>query len=140
MSFKPKGRINESLYVHEKDPKIKYDDEVTACIDADLIAFKSAAKGEDRFILVSYGKEYDKLKFKTRSEFYGRDRNKSGDWLSEENTKRLSEGKDKLIPEDFTVVDDRSVEELSRVCHTVDVMIGSILDVCKTSTYKVISW
>ena len=137
MGFKPTSRLNTDLYVHEKNPEIEYDDEVVAVIDADLISFKSAAAGESRFIIVTNSGEGIKKRFKSRSEFWGRDRKKSGGWLAAENSSRLPQGKKEMLIGDFTIEDGRDVEDISKIVHTVNVMISSILDACKTSSYKV---
>jgi hypothetical protein len=135
MSFKPK-KPKIKPYVHKKKDDIIYDDEVTAVIDYDLICFKAASAGEKRFIIVTHKPSGSKKQFKTRTEFYGHYAKKSGGWLAKTNKEREEKGKEIFPLEDFDIVDDRKVDDISFIYNSVNKMTARILDACKTSTYK----
>jgi hypothetical protein len=135
MSFKPK-KPKIKPYIHNKKDDIVYDDEVTAVIDFDLICFKAASAGEKRFIIVTHTPTGDKKQFKSRTEFYGHYAKKEGGWLAKTNKQREDEGKEGFKLEDFEIVDDRKVDDISFIFNSINKMTAKILDACKTSKYK----
>lgn len=93
-------------------------------IDYDWIVFKAACIVEKRFITVINKSTNEELRFDTRTDFYGRDRKKSGGWLSKQAD---------LTLDDFEIIDDREVEPLK---NALQVAKNIINDLCtKFNTY-----
>lgn len=132
MSFKPKSNVSTEPYVHIKDPNIEYDDEVVVVIDGDVLAFKAAAAIETRFINAVH-KSGRVKRFDNRTAFYGRGKARDGGWLAETNKGR----KTPFLLDEFTIEDDREVEDISHALHTVKSMIDNTCMKCKTSKYEI---
>jgi len=129
MSFKPK----KLKYIHDKVDGITYDDEVTVVIDGDILAFKAASAIETRFINVTHTKTNKTKRFDNRTAFYGRGKNKDGGWLAKINSKR----KKPFTLGDFTIEDDREVEDISHAFHIIKSMVDTTCERCKTSKYEI---
>lgn len=90
-----------------------------AVIDGDLLAFKSSAANESRFIEVLH-KPTERVKvFKHRTEFKEK----------VDNTK--------FPLEDFIITDKQQADELSYALHTVKRMIEGICESCGTDQYEI---
>lgn len=94
----------------------------TALYDLDFIKYEAASLAEDRSILVVHKKSGDEYKFKTRTEFYGNFRKKSGGWLAEHNKTR----KTPRLVDEFDIVDVQIPLPLSHAYSVVNNRIDTI--------------
>ena len=96
-------------------------------IDGDILAFKAASVVEKRTVNVIFKPTGSIREFESRTEFYGRDRKKSGGWLGETNKERIKEGKKPLSLDLFDFEDVQTVEPLSHAITVLKQMIDGIL-------------
>lgn len=96
------------------------------CFDYDSICFRAAAATETRSIKVIKKATQEEFRFDTRSDFYGRDRKKSGGWLS------LQKG---LSLEDFEIQDVVEPAPVFVCLKNVDSMIAGILQKFEAKEY-----
>lgn len=101
------------------------------CWDFDYIKFAAASACEKRSIRVVHKKAGSEKVFKNRTEFYGRDKDKSGGWLGELNAKRTSP----FLLEEFEIFDVQEPEPLSNCLHTVKMMIKDVCSRLGTQRY-----
>lgn len=128
MGFKNRAEHYEPTLPEE----VMTNGEVTAVIDLDLICFKAAAAIEERTIKVTH-KPTGKVKsFNTRTDFYGRDRKRSGGFLGEINKKR----KKPFDLDEFEIEDVQECEHVSHAYYNIKHMITSILKACGTNKYQ----
>jgi len=89
------------------------------CFDYDAVIHRSSAMAQKNSISCLHKPTGEVFTFGTRTEFYGRDKKKSGGWLS---------GQDGFILEDFEIQNVVTPEPVENALHTVKVTIGAILD------------
>lgn len=104
----------------------------TAIIDLDYVKYSCSAIGEKRSIIVTHKSSGREKEFKTRSEFWGRDRNHSGGWLAELNKSRTSP----FLPEEFDIVDVQTPEPVEHCLHTAKLQVENGLKALGTNKYK----
>lgn len=83
----------------------------TLVVDADIVTYQSSAAGEQRSIRVIHKKTGREKVFKSRTEFYGRDKARSGGWLGERN----ADTEFKYEVDDFDIIDVQTPEPISFV-------------------------
>lgn len=105
-------------------------------LDADPIKFACASKGESRTVKIVHKVSGDEYETKTRTEWYGEWRKKSGGILAELNSK-LPEGK-KMLPDDFDYYDIQTPEPLSNVLHTTKLYTQNIIDMCGANSFSML--
>ncbi len=84
------------------------DPECTVVIDGDYVAFTVASGIERRTIRAIHKKSGRSMDFKTRTDFWGRNKNNvpsSGSWLSDRNVQQLAKGSTEFVKTDFEVED-----------------------------------
>ena len=113
----------------------KLSDGCTIHIDGDQIAFQSAAAVETRSIEVIHKKSNRKMKFKNRTEFYGRGRNSVTGWLGDLNAKNEAVGKPVFSKDDFEIVDVRDAPELSHALQAVKTKVQGITNYLHCDRY-----
>ena len=107
-------------------------------IDGDIIAFKAASAIEDRYIVVTHIPSGRQARFETRTEFYGHHSKKAGGWLAEKNKEREEAGYDPFLLDDFTIEDDRDVEDVTHAYQICKQMIQGIVKACGAKSYTVV--
>ena len=103
-----------------------------AIIDADAYKYAAAFCGEKRSIKVienSTGNEYT---FKTRTDFYGRTKQRNGGWLGEYNLAKDSN----LTADDFTIEDVQEKLDFENCTNVIDFQIKKALRDTGISRYK----
>jgi hypothetical protein len=103
-----------------------------AIVDTDFIKYAVACAGEKRSIQVIHKQSGREKEFKTRTEFYGRDKKKSGGWLGELNKNRTSP----FMLDEFEIVDVQTPEPLNNVLHSAKLMFQRTLEKVGTTKYK----
>lgn len=98
-------------------------------IDFDWPRYAAGFAGEKRVIEVVHKNTGEILKFKNRTEFYGRGKAKDKGWIGEEN-KRLEQ---KLSADDFDIYDIQVPEPLENVLFTAKRMIEKVKDELKSN-------
>lgn len=93
-------------------------------IDFDWPRYAAGFTGEKRVIEATHRNTGEILKFKNRTEFYGRGKAKDKGWLGEEN-KKLEV---KLTVDDFDIVDIQVPEPIENVLFTAKRMIEKVQD------------
>lgn len=104
----------------------------TAVIDLDFCKYAAAAVGEERSILVVHKQSGDERKFKTRTEFYGRGKNKDGGWLGEVNLPRTTP----YTVDDFIITDVQTPQPLENTLHCAKTMVENVLVKSGLTRYK----
>ena len=104
----------------------KMSEDCAVHIDGDQIAFQSSAAVEIRSVEVVHKKSKRRMKFKNRTEFYGRSRNSVGGWLGDLNAKNEAVGKLLFSKEDFEIIDIRDAPEISYALQAVKSKIHGI--------------
>jgi len=102
--------------------------ETVVVFDADQTCFTSAASSEKREIRViskAYGID---MRFKTRTEFYGRKKKELGGWLYDQNIMREVQKKPLFKKEDFEIVDVQIPDDESHCYYAIKLKINSVLD------------
>ena len=90
-------------------------------IDGDIVGFKAAAACETRFIRAVHTESGKEKEFKHRTEFRS--------WLKTQ---------DKWQEGDFTVIDDRQVEDIANCLHTIKVMVNNIFESSGCDDLKIV--
>jgi len=99
---------------------------LVAHTDLDAHKYRCASVGEERTILVIHKQSGREKTFKTRTEFWGHHKKKSGGWLAEVNKQRLEKGKEPFKPEDFEIQDKQEIKEpLANILHTCKLSVES---------------
>ena len=102
--------------------------------DFDQVAYQAAASCEKRTIEVTHKASGRKKVFKTRTEFWGRQKNAVGGWLKAENTNREAACKKagkEFIPwtrEDFDVLDIQTPDPVENCLHTIKCKANAVLN------------
>lgn len=105
---------------------------ITSIIDLDYVKYASASVGEKRSIIVTHKTSGRQKEFNTRSEFYGRDKAKSGGWLGELNAKRDSP----FAVDEFDIVDRQVAEPIDHVLQIAKTQVEGDLKRLGTTKYK----
>lgn len=104
----------------------------TAIIDLDYVKYACSAIGEKRSIIVTHKASGREKEFKTRTEFYGRNKAKSGGWLGEVNSKRDSP----FLLDEFDIVDLQTPEPVENALHSAKTQVENALAALGTKKYK----
>ena len=108
----------------------------TVCIfDYDFILYAACFAGETRTIEVTHEPTGRVKVFKTRTEFYGRDKNKSTGWLGEVNKDRAEKGLKPFVLDEFNITDVQTPEPVENVLHTAKSMINGVLETLGCEKY-----
>jgi len=105
---------------------------LTSIIDLDYVKYASASVGEKRSIIVTHKSSGREKEFNTRTEFYGRDKAKSGGWLGELNSKRDSP----FSVDEFEIVDQQIAEPIDHVLQIAKTQVEGDLKRLGTKKYK----
>lgn len=105
---------------------------LTSIIDLDYVKYASASVGEKRSIIVTHKSSGREKEFNTRSEFYGRDKAKSGGWLGELNSKRDSP----FAVDEFEIIDQQIAEPIDHVLQIAKTQVEGDLKRLGTNKYK----
>lgn len=105
---------------------------ITAILDLDYVKYASASVGEKRSIIVTHKSSGREKEFNTRTEFYGRDKAKSGGWLGELNSKRDSP----FSVDEFEIVDQQIAEPIDHVLQIAKTQVEGDLKRLGTNKYK----
>lgn len=105
---------------------------ITSIIDLDYVKYASASVGEKRSIIVTHKSSGREKEFNTRTEFYGRDKAKSGGWLGELNAKRESP----FAVDEFDIVDRQVAEPIDHVLQIAKTQVEGDLKRLGTNKYK----
>lgn len=105
---------------------------LTSIIDLDYVKYASASVGEKRSIIVTHKSSGREKKFSTRTEFYGRDKAKSGGWLGELNSKRDSP----FTVDEFEITDQQIAEPIDHVLQIAKTQVEGDLKRLGTNKYK----
>lgn len=105
---------------------------LTSIIDLDYVKYASASVGEKRSIIVTHKSSGREKEFNTRTEFYGRDKAKSGGWLGELNSKRDSP----FAVDEFEIVDQQIAEPIDHVLQIAKTQVEGDLKRLGTNKYK----
>lgn len=105
---------------------------LTSIIDLDYVKYASASVGEKRSIIVTHKASGREKEFNTRTEFYGRDKAKSGGWLGELNSKRDSP----FTVDEFEIVDRQIAEPIDHVLQIAKTQVEGDLKRLGTNKYK----
>lgn len=105
---------------------------ITAIIDLDYVKYSAASVGEKRSIIVTHKPSGRDKEFSTRTEFYGRDKAKSGGWLGEINSKRDSP----FTLDEFSIVDVQTPEPVEHVLQIAKTQVDNDLKKLGASNYK----
>lgn len=106
--------------------------EYKGIIDCDFIRYAVACAGEKRSIKVIHKQSGREKEFSNRSEFWGRDRNKSGGWLGELNKQRDSQ----FSVDEFDIIDLQTPEPIENVLHSAKLMYEGIINKAGVSSAK----
>ena len=105
---------------------------LTAIIDLDYVKYSAASVGEKRSIIVVHKSSGREKEFNTRTEFYGRDKAKSGGWLGELNAKRESP----FSVDEFEIIDVQTPEPVDHVLQIAKTQVENDLKKLGTNKYK----
>lgn len=105
---------------------------LTSIIDLDYVKYASASVGEKRSIIVTHKSSGREKEFNTRTEFYGRDKAKSGGWLGELNSKRDSP----FAADEFEITDQQIAEPIDHVLQIAKTQVEGDLKRLGTNKYK----
>ena len=105
---------------------------LTSIIDLDYVKYASASVGEKRSIIVTHKSSGREKEFNTRTEFYGRDKAKSGGWLGELNSKRDSP----FAVDEFEIIDQQIAEPIDHVLQIAKTQVEGDLKRLGTNKYK----
>lgn len=105
---------------------------LTSIIDLDYVKYSAASVGEKRSIIVTHKPSGREKEFATRTEFYGRDKAKSGGWLGEVNSKRDSP----FELSEFSIVDLQTPEPVEHVLQIAKTQVENDLKKLGASNYK----
>lgn len=105
---------------------------LTSIIDLDYVKYASASVGETRSIVVVHKASGREKEFNTRTEFYGRDKAKSGGWLGELNAKRDSP----FSVDEFEIIDKQVAEPIDHVLQIAKTQVEGDLKRLGTNKYK----
>lgn len=105
---------------------------LTAVIDLDYVKYSAASVGEKRSIIVTHKTSGREKEFNTRSEFYGRDKARTGGWLAELNSKRDSP----FTLDEFTITDIQTPEPIDHVLQIAKTQVINDLKRIGTNKYK----
>jgi hypothetical protein len=105
---------------------------LTSIIDLDYVKYASASVGEKRSIVVTHKASGREKEFSTRTEFYGRDKAKSGGWLGELNAKRESP----FTVDEFDIIDRQVAEPVDHVLQIAKTQVEGDLKRLGTNKYK----
>lgn len=95
----------------------------TAVIDLDMVKYSAASVGEKRSIIVRHKKSGREMECKTRTEFHGRDKKKSGGVLAEINKSKGTS----FVADDFEYEDKITLEPIANTLYTAKVMVEKAL-------------
>lgn len=104
---------------------------ITAVLDLDWVKYTAAGAGEKRSIIVTHKPSGRTKEFANRTEFYGRDKKKSGGWLGDLNSKRTSP----FTLDEFEIEDVQTAEPIENVLHTAKLMVEGALERLGTKKY-----
>lgn len=105
---------------------------LTSIIDLDYVKYSAASVGEKRTINVIHKASGREKEFNTRTEFYGRDKAKSGGWLGELNAKRTSP----FTTDEFEIIDVQTPEPVEHVLQIAKTQVENDLKKLGTNKYK----
>lgn len=105
---------------------------LTSIIDLDYVKYASASVGEKRSIIVTHKASRREKEFNTRTEFYGRDKAKTGGWLGELNSKRDSP----FSVDEFDIIDQQIAEPIDHVLQIAKTQVEGDLKRLGTNKYK----
>ena len=105
---------------------------LTSIIDLDYVKYSAASVGEKRSIIVTHKSSGREKEFSTRTEFYGRDKIKSGGWLGELNAKRESP----FSVDEFYIIDVQTPEPVDHVLQIAKTQVENDLKKLGTNKYK----
>lgn len=105
---------------------------LTSIIDLDYVKYSAASVGEKRTITVIHKASGREKEFNTRTEFYGRDKAKSGGWLGELNAKRESP----FAADEFEIIDVQTPEPVEHVLQIAKTQVENDLKKLGTNKYK----
>lgn len=105
---------------------------ITSIIDLDYVKYSAASVGEKRTITVIHKASGREKEFNTRTEFYGRDKAKSGGWLGELNAKRTSP----FAVDEFEIIDVQTPEPVEHVLQIAKTQVENDLKKLGTNKYK----
>jgi hypothetical protein len=105
---------------------------LTSIIDLDYVKYSAASVGEKRSIIVTHKSSGREKEFSTRTEFYGRDKIKSGGWLGELNAKRESP----FSVDEFDIIDVQTPEPVDHVLQIAKTQVENDLKKLGTNKYK----
>lgn len=105
---------------------------LTSIIDLDYVKYSAASVGEKRSITVIHKLSGREKEFNTRTEFYGRDKAKSGGWLGELNAKRESP----FSVDEFDIIDVQTPEPVDHVLQIAKTQVENDLKKLGTNKYK----
>lgn len=105
---------------------------LTAVIDLDYVKYSAASVGETRSIVVVHKTSGREKEFSTRTDFYGRDKLKSGGWLGELNSKRESP----FLLDEFSIVDVQTPEPIDHVLQIAKTQVENDLKKLGANKYK----
>lgn len=128
-SMKPKEIV---LEVETGEGEVLANPHLVAILDVDFVKYSVASAGETRTIKVTHKPSGKVKEFKTRTEFYGRDKKKSGGWLGEINADR----KKPFTLDEFEIEDVQRVESLENILHSAKVMGLSSVKALGTDKYE----
>lgn len=103
----------------------------TAVWDFDYIKYAIGSIAEKRTVLVTHKQSGNVKEFKTRTEFYGHYKTKSGGWLAEQNKGRLTP----FVADDFIIEDVQTPEPVHIAINAVDRHIKSVLNKINVDSY-----
>lgn len=118
-SLKPKNKTPE--------PKQKFDSDIVAIVDLDLIKHSVAGVGETRSIIAKHKKSGKEQTYNTRTEFWGRGK-KIGGKLAEYNSILAEKGKEPYTKDDFEITDVQNPEPIENILHSAKMMVLSALE------------
>jgi hypothetical protein len=105
---------------------------LTAIIDLDYVKYSAASVGEKRSITVIHKSSGREKEFSTRTDFYGRDKLKSGGWLGELNSKRESP----FLLDEFSIIDVQTPEPIDHVLQIAKTQVENDLKKLGATKYK----
>lgn len=106
--------------------------DIKAIIDLDYVKYSAASVGETRSIKVVHNSSGREKGFPTRTDFYGRDKLKSGGWLGELNAKRQSP----FLLDEFSIVDVQTPEPIDHVLQIAKTQVENDLKKLGATKYK----
>ena len=98
-----------------------------AHLDLDAFKYSLASVGEDRSIVAVHKQCGREKEFKTRTEFWGHWKKKSGGWLAELNKQRAEKDLEPFTPDDFEIIDKQTVkdEPIANILHSVKLSVDN---------------